>query len=64
MIHAIPDVLTPAQVAERIATAWGPHGINELCILAHFGGLAHWQVLKTQELFAREVAPLLAVRGL
>jgi alkanesulfonate monooxygenase SsuD/methylene tetrahydromethanopterin reductase-like flavin-dependent oxidoreductase (luciferase family) len=55
---------TPAQVAERIATAWGPHGINELCALAHFGGLAHWQVLKTQELFIREVAPLLAARGL
>ena len=34
--------------------------VPELSVLAHFGGLEYWQVLKTQELFAREVAPLLA----
>jgi alkanesulfonate monooxygenase SsuD/methylene tetrahydromethanopterin reductase-like flavin-dependent oxidoreductase (luciferase family) len=51
---------TPAQVAERLAVTWGPHGFDELCLMAHFGGLEHWQVLKTQELFMREVAPRLA----
>jgi alkanesulfonate monooxygenase SsuD/methylene tetrahydromethanopterin reductase-like flavin-dependent oxidoreductase (luciferase family) len=55
---------TPKQVAAQIAAAWGALAIDELGIIAHFGGLAHWQVLRTQELFAQEVVPLLARRGL
>ena len=55
---------TPEQVAEQIATAWGPLQADELMVIAHFGGLEAWQVLKTQELFAREVIPLLRQRGL
>jgi len=31
--------------------------INELAIVSNFGGLEHWKVLKTQELFARHVMP-------
>ena len=29
----------------------------ELAIVTNFGGLEHWKVLKTQELFARQVMP-------
>jgi alkanesulfonate monooxygenase SsuD/methylene tetrahydromethanopterin reductase-like flavin-dependent oxidoreductase (luciferase family) len=54
---------TPEQVADQIASLWGPLHVDELSVLAHFGGLEQWQVLKTQELFAREVVPLLKRRG-
>ena len=37
------------------ACVWVP--ITELAIVSNFGGLEHWKVLKTQELFAREVMP-------
>ncbi len=31
--------------------------ITELAIVSNFGGLEHWKVIKTQELFARHVMP-------
>src|SRR5205807_2571030 len=64
LADGVAYVGTPAQVAEEIAAVWGPAGIDELSIIAHFGGLEQWQVLKTQELFARVVVPLLARCGL
>jgi alkanesulfonate monooxygenase SsuD/methylene tetrahydromethanopterin reductase-like flavin-dependent oxidoreductase (luciferase family) len=51
---------TPEQVIaqiQRLAEAIG--GLNELVIISNFGGIEPWKVLKTQELFARDVMPAL-----
>jgi hypothetical protein len=32
-------------------------GIGELTIFTNFGGIDHWKVIKTQELFAEQVMP-------
>ncbi|MGE3806465.1 MAG: LLM class flavin-dependent oxidoreductase [Gemmataceae bacterium] len=53
----IAFVGTPEQVAAQIRTLQGQAPITELAIIANFGGLEHWKVIKTQERFAREVMP-------
>lgn len=50
---------TPAQVGERLAALWHEFGFHELLIISHFGGLQRWQALKNQELFARDIMPLM-----
>jgi len=52
---------TPAQVIEKILWLQEKAGITEFDILSNYGGMAHWQSLKQQELFARHVIP--AFRG-
>ena len=52
--HALADPAGRAMV-ERLAR--GPAPVSELAIVANFGGLEHWKVIKTQELFARHVMP-------
>ena len=52
---------TPAQVIDKIAGLQEKAGITEFDILSNYGGMAHWQSLKQQELFARHVIP--AFRG-
>jgi len=53
----IAFVGTPAQVIEKIAELREKAGITEFDALTNYGGLAHWQSLKQQELFARHVMP-------
>lgn len=48
---------TPAQVVGQIRKLREQAPITELAIVSNFGGLEHWKVIKTQELFAREVMP-------
>ena len=49
---------TPEDVAERVAeTIDVCEGLTEIAITANPGGFAHWQAIKTQEIFADEVAP-------
>jgi hypothetical protein len=31
--------------------------VAELAVVANFGGIEHWQAIKTQELFSRHVMP-------
>ncbi|MFN4258345.1 MAG: LLM class flavin-dependent oxidoreductase [Gemmataceae bacterium] len=52
---------TPAQVIDQIRRLRQQAPITELAIVSNFGGLEHWQVIKTQELFAKQVMP--ALRG-
>jgi alkanesulfonate monooxygenase SsuD/methylene tetrahydromethanopterin reductase-like flavin-dependent oxidoreductase (luciferase family) len=52
---------TPEQVIGQVRRLREQAPIAELAIVANFGGLEHWKVLKTQELFARHVIP--AFRG-
>ena len=49
---------TPEDVAEHVAaTIEVCEGLTEIAITANPGGFAHWQAIKTQEIFADEVAP-------
>lgn len=48
---------TPAQVVGQIRKLQQQVPLAELAIVSNFGGLEHWKVLKTQELFARAVMP-------
>ena len=52
---------TPTQIIDKIAWLQEKAGITEFDILSNYGGMAHWQSLKQQELFARHVIP--AFRG-
>jgi len=55
----IAFVGTPEQVTGQIRRLREQAPVTELAIVANFGGLEHWKVLKTQELFARQVMPAL-----
>lgn len=48
---------TPEQVIAQIWRLRERAPIAELAIVTNFGGLEHWKVIKTQELFARQVMP-------
>ncbi len=48
---------TPNKVIDQIGALREKGGIGELTILTNFGGLEHWKVIKTQELFAEQVMP-------
>jgi alkanesulfonate monooxygenase SsuD/methylene tetrahydromethanopterin reductase-like flavin-dependent oxidoreductase (luciferase family) len=49
---------TPDDIAERVAGIIDVcEGLTEIAITANPGGFAHWQAIKTQEIFADEVAP-------
>jgi alkanesulfonate monooxygenase SsuD/methylene tetrahydromethanopterin reductase-like flavin-dependent oxidoreductase (luciferase family) len=48
---------TPERVIEQIRRLQKQAPITELAILTNFGGLEHWKIIKTQELFARHVMP-------
>ena len=48
---------TPDQVVGQIRRLREQAPVTELAIVVNFGGLEHWKVIKTQELFARHVMP-------
>jgi alkanesulfonate monooxygenase SsuD/methylene tetrahydromethanopterin reductase-like flavin-dependent oxidoreductase (luciferase family) len=48
---------TPEQVIAQIRRLREQAPVTELAIVSNFGGLEHWKVIKTQELFARHVMP-------
>jgi flavin-dependent trigonelline monooxygenase, oxygenase component len=48
---------TPEQVIRQIRRLREQAPVSELAIVSNFGGLEHWKILKTQELFARHVMP-------
>ena len=48
---------TPAQVVGQIRKLREQAPITELAIVTNFGGIEHWKVIKTQELFAKQVMP-------
>lgn len=56
----IAFVGTPRRVIEQIERLRKQAPIAELAIVSNFGGLEHWKVIKTQELFARHVMPAFA----
>jgi alkanesulfonate monooxygenase SsuD/methylene tetrahydromethanopterin reductase-like flavin-dependent oxidoreductase (luciferase family) len=59
----IAFVGTPDQVVAQVRRLRERAPIAELAVVANFGGLEHWKVLKTQELFARHVMPAFRPAG-
>jgi alkanesulfonate monooxygenase SsuD/methylene tetrahydromethanopterin reductase-like flavin-dependent oxidoreductase (luciferase family) len=55
----IAFVGTPEQVVGQVRKLRERAPVAELAIVSNFGGLEHWKVIKTQELFARHVIPAL-----
>lgn len=58
----IAFVGSPAAIIDKIAGLQEKAGITEFDMLANYGGLAHWQALKQQELFAQQVMPAFGAR--
>ncbi|HEY1775996.1 MAG TPA: LLM class flavin-dependent oxidoreductase [Solirubrobacteraceae bacterium] len=55
---------TPDDVAARVAAIIDQcEGLTEIAITANPGGFANWQAIKTQEIFADEVAPRFRTTG-
>lgn len=48
---------TPQKVVDQVGAVREKGGIGEITILTNFGGIEHWQAIKTQELFAKHVIP-------
>jgi len=50
---------TPKKVGQQLLELWQEHRFDELIIMSHYGGTRRWQALKTQELFAKQIIPML-----
>jgi alkanesulfonate monooxygenase SsuD/methylene tetrahydromethanopterin reductase-like flavin-dependent oxidoreductase (luciferase family) len=50
---------TPQKVGQQLLDLWKEFQFNELIIMSHYGGTQRWQALKTQQLFARHIMPML-----
>jgi alkanesulfonate monooxygenase SsuD/methylene tetrahydromethanopterin reductase-like flavin-dependent oxidoreductase (luciferase family) len=50
---------TPQKVGQQLLALWKEFHFQELIIMSHYGGTARWQALKTQELFAKHIMPML-----
>ncbi len=51
---------TPAQVGPKLLDFYRQAGgFDELCIISHYGGCTQAQARRTQELFARDIMPML-----
>lgn len=50
---------TPKKVAQRFLDLYDRVRFQELVIVPHFGGMPRWQAIRNQELFAREIMPIL-----
>lgn len=48
---------TPAQIRRKLEDFHSKVGFDEFNIISHYGDIAEWKALRTQELFARQVMP-------
>jgi alkanesulfonate monooxygenase SsuD/methylene tetrahydromethanopterin reductase-like flavin-dependent oxidoreductase (luciferase family) len=55
---------TPKRVGQQLLELWKEHRFQELIIMGHYGGTQRWQALKTQELFAKHIMPMLREESL
>jgi alkanesulfonate monooxygenase SsuD/methylene tetrahydromethanopterin reductase-like flavin-dependent oxidoreductase (luciferase family) len=59
--NGLAFVGTPAEVIEHIqAVDQQIGGLDEFVIMSNLGGIEHWRAVRTQELFATQVIPVLA----
>jgi len=57
--YGIVFVGTPEKVGRQLLELWDEFRFEELLIVSHYGGTERWQALKTQQLFARDIMPML-----
>jgi alkanesulfonate monooxygenase SsuD/methylene tetrahydromethanopterin reductase-like flavin-dependent oxidoreductase (luciferase family) len=50
---------TPEIVGKQLLDLWKEFHFHELIIMSHYGGSTRWQAMKTQELFAKHIMPVL-----
>ena len=50
---------TPQKVGQQLLDLWKEFHFNELIIMSHYGGTELWKAMKTQELFAKHIMPML-----
>ena len=50
---------TPEKVAQDLVALWEEFRFQELIIMSYYGGIDRWKAMKTQELFAKRVMPVL-----
>ncbi len=50
---------TPERVGEELVALWREFGFQELIIMSYYGGIERWRAMRTQELFAKRVMPML-----
>lgn len=50
---------TPEKVGKQLLDLWKEFRFHELIIMSHYGGTTRWQAMKTQELFAKQIMPML-----
>ena len=50
---------TPEKVAEDLLALWQEFHFQELIIMSYYGGIERWKAMRTQELFAKRVMPVL-----
>jgi alkanesulfonate monooxygenase SsuD/methylene tetrahydromethanopterin reductase-like flavin-dependent oxidoreductase (luciferase family) len=55
---------TPKKVGHQLLELWKEHRFHELIIMSHYGGTQRWQALKTQELFVKQIMPVLREESL
>jgi len=57
--HEIVYAGTPEKVGRQLVDLWDQFRFDEFLLICHFGGTRRWQAMKTQELFAKKVKPML-----
>ena len=57
--HEIVYAGSPEKVGGQLVDLWDQFRFDEFLLIAHFGGARRWQAMKTQELFAKKVRPML-----
>jgi alkanesulfonate monooxygenase SsuD/methylene tetrahydromethanopterin reductase-like flavin-dependent oxidoreductase (luciferase family) len=50
---------SPESVGAQLVQLWDQFRFDEFLLICHFGGTRRWQAMKTQELFAKKVRPML-----
>jgi alkanesulfonate monooxygenase SsuD/methylene tetrahydromethanopterin reductase-like flavin-dependent oxidoreductase (luciferase family) len=50
---------SPEKVGKQLVDLWDQFRFDEFLLICHYGGTRRWQAMKTQELFAKKVRPML-----
>ena len=50
---------SPEKVGRQLVELWDQFRFDEFLLISHYGGTRRWQAMKTQELFAKKVKPML-----
>jgi alkanesulfonate monooxygenase SsuD/methylene tetrahydromethanopterin reductase-like flavin-dependent oxidoreductase (luciferase family) len=57
--HKLVYVGTPEKVADQLLDLWSRFRFRELIVVVHYAGIERWRAMRTQELFASRIMPIL-----